>query len=54
MTTPLALAIRVDARIGWLGLVFGVTTGVAVLIVATRWAGRLYDHKSGRLLNAVT
>jgi len=24
-----------------------------VLVVATRWAGHLYDRKSGRLVNAV-
>ena len=53
VTVPLALAIRWDARIGWLGLVLGVATGAGVLIVATRWAGRLYDRKSGRLINAV-
>jgi ABC-2 type transport system permease protein len=53
VTLPLALAIRVDSRIGWLGLVLGVATGVGVLHASTRWAGQLYDRKSGRLINAV-
>ena len=53
VTLPLVAAIRWDARFGWLGLVLGVATGVGVLVVATRWAGHLYDRKSGRLVNAV-
>ena len=53
VTLPLVAAIRWDARFGWLGLAFGFATGVGVLVVATRWAGRLYDQKSGRLVNAV-
>lgn len=53
VTLPLALAIRWDARIGWLGLVLGVTTGAGVLVASARWAGRLYDRKSGQLINAV-
>ncbi len=53
VTLPLVAAIRWDARIGWLGLVLGLATGVGVLVVSTRWAGRLYDRKSGRLVTAV-
>jgi ABC-2 type transport system permease protein len=53
VTLPLVAAIRWDARIGWLGLVLGLATGVGVLVVSTRWAGRLYDRKSGRLVAAV-
>ncbi len=53
VTLPLALAIRWDARIGWLGLILGIATGAGVLVASTRWAGRLYDRKSGRLINAV-
>jgi ABC-2 type transport system permease protein len=53
VTLPLVAAICWDARIGWLGLVFGLATGAGVLVVSTRWAGRLYDRKSGRLVNAV-
>lgn len=53
VTLPLVAAIRWDARIGWLGLVLGIATGVGVLTASTRWAGRLYDRKSGRLVNAV-
>ena len=54
VTFPLVAAIRWDSRFGWLGLVFGTATGVAVLAAATSWAGRLYDRKSGRLLQAVS
>ncbi len=53
VTLPLLAAIRWDARIGWAGLVLGVATGVIVLAVASRWAGALYDRKSGRLIGAV-
>jgi ABC-2 type transport system permease protein len=53
VTLPLVAAIAWDARYGWLGLVFGTATGVAVLAYATRWAGRLYDRRSGRLVMAV-
>jgi len=53
VTLPLLAAIRWDWRYGWLGLVFGTATGVAVLGFGTAWAGRMYDRKSGRLVNAV-
>lgn len=53
VTLPLVAAIRWDTRIGWLGLVLGLATGVGMLVVSTRWAGRLYDRKSGRLVTAV-
>jgi ABC-2 type transport system permease protein len=53
VTLPLVAAIRWDARIGWLGLALGLATGVGVLVVSTRWAGRLYDRKSGCLVTAV-
>lgn len=53
VTLPLVLAIVWEPRIGWLGLVLGLATGAGVLLVATRWAGRLYDGKSGRLVGAV-
>ncbi len=53
VTLPLVAAIRWDARIGWLGLVLGLATGAGVLVLSTRWAGRLYDRKSGRLVISV-
>jgi ABC-2 type transport system permease protein len=39
---------------GWVGLVTGTATGLACLVLGVRWAGTLYDRKSGRLVAAVS
>ncbi len=53
VTLPLLAAVQWDSRFGWIGLVLGTSTGVIVLAAATSWAGRLYDRRSGSLVNAV-
>ena len=54
VSLPLIAAVRWDANWGWAGLAFGSATGVLVLILGTRWAGTLYDRRSGRLVGAVS
>ncbi len=54
VSLPLALAVRLDPAWGWLGLVTGLTAGSLVLWFATRWAGSIYDRRSGRLVAAVS
>jgi ABC-2 type transport system permease protein len=51
---PLVAALRWHAGWGWLGLVLGTAVGTVAAVLGTRWAGSLYDARSGRLLTAVT
>jgi len=50
---PLVAALAWDASWGWVGLVTGTATGVVALVLGVRWAGTLYDRRSGRLVAAV-
>lgn len=50
---PLVAALVWDPAWGWVGLVTGTGTGVAALVIGIRWAGSLYDRRSGRLVGAV-
>ncbi len=54
VSLPLLAAVRWDANWGWAGLVVGSATGIIVLMVGARWAGTLYDRRSGRLVGAVS
>jgi hypothetical protein len=36
------------------GLITGTSTGIIALVFGVRWAGDLYDRKSGRLVGAVS
>jgi ABC-2 type transport system permease protein len=50
---PLVAALLWNPLWGWVGLVTGIGTGALALIVGIRWAGSLYDRRSGRLVGAV-
>lgn len=54
VTLPLIAAILWDVRWGWLGLALGIAAGGGGFIAGTRWAGRIYDNRSGRLLGAIS
>ncbi len=51
---PLVAAVVWDPRWGWVGLVTGTATGVAVLAWGLRLSGDRYDRRSGRLVLAVS
>lgn len=51
---PLVLALTVDARWAWLSCVAGLVLGPAAYIWGVRYAGRLYDARSGKLLAKIT
>jgi len=51
---PLALALTVDARWTWLACLAGLVLGPLGYIIGLRYAGRIYDSRSGKLLGAVT
>jgi ABC-2 type transport system permease protein len=51
---PLVAALLWDPSWGWVGLVTGSATGALALVFGIRWAGDLYDRKSGRLVGAVS
>lgn len=50
---PLVAALVWDPVWGWVGLATGTATGILVLILGVRWAGSLYDGRSGKLVGAV-
>lgn len=51
---PLALALTVDPRWAWLAAASGFVLGPVAYLMGVRWAGRLYDARSGKLLASVT
>lgn len=51
---PLVLALALDPRWAWLACVTGFVLGPVGYFVGLRFAGKVYDARSGRLLAAVT
>ena len=54
VTIPFILSLTVSPLWGGLSLVAGVAIGGSAAVAGVRFAGRLYDRRSGKLLAAVT
>lgn len=54
VTIPFVLSLTVAPLWGWLALVTGVALGGCGAVAGVRFAGTLYDRRSGRLLAAIS